>query len=115
MFQESLLDFAAEVTLFFKSVSGLRYEVEVLPVREGGVNDTTWQLPGAMKWSNLVFKQGFTQGSSLARSTARTGCRSIPAKMVRTNGTITQLDTALNPWQGRGPSSVASTRKWEVS
>ena len=50
---------------FFKSVSGIRYETEVVPVREGGVNDTTFQLPGATKWSNLIFKQGFTGSSGL--------------------------------------------------
>jgi len=51
--------------VFFKSVSGIRYETEVVPVRAGGVNNTTFQLPGATKWSNLVFKQGFTQSSVL--------------------------------------------------
>ena len=50
---------------FFKSVSGLRYETEVVPVREGGANDTTFNLVGATKWSNLVLKQGFTSSSAL--------------------------------------------------
>ena len=49
---------------FFKSVSGLRFETEVVPVREGGQNVTTYNLVGATKWSNIVLKQGFTKESS---------------------------------------------------
>ena len=49
---------------FFKSVSGLRYETEIVPVREGGQNLTTFQLPGAVKWSNIILKMGFTKDSS---------------------------------------------------
>jgi len=77
---------------FFKGVSGLRYETEVVPVRAGGVNDTTYNLVGATKWSNLVFKQGFTRSSKLLkwRQDWMTGT------MRRIGGTITQLDTALN-------------------
>jgi phage tail-like protein len=50
---------------FFKSVSGINFETEVVPVVEGGANDTTFQLPGTVKWSNIVLKQGFTASSSL--------------------------------------------------
>jgi phage tail-like protein len=50
---------------FFKSVGGLRFETEVVPVREGGTNGTTFQLPGATKWSNIVLKQGFTRDSAV--------------------------------------------------
>jgi phage tail-like protein len=79
---------------YFKSVSGLRYETEVVPVRAGGVNGTTYNLVGATKWANLVLKQGFTKSSKLIqwRQDWITG-----ATMSRYPGTITQLDTALNP------------------
>ena len=50
---------------FFKSVSGLKYEQEVIPVREGGTTDTTFMLPGAIKWGPLTSKQGFTGSSKL--------------------------------------------------
>ena len=53
-----------EGAAFFKSVSGLRYETEVVPVRAGGQNMTTFQLPGAVKWSNIVLKMGFTKDSA---------------------------------------------------
>src|SRR5689334_21578039 len=52
---------------FFKSVSGIRYETEIVPVREGGVNDTTFQLIGPTKWSNIVLKQGYTGSSDLLK------------------------------------------------
>jgi len=79
---------------FFKSVSGLRYETEIVPVRAGGVNDTTFNLVGATKWSPLVLKQGFTNSSKLLawRQKWITG-----EEMVRVSGSIIQLDTAMKP------------------
>jgi phage tail-like protein len=99
------------VETYFKSVSGLRYETEVIPVRAGGANDTTFNLVGGTKWSPLVLKQGFMNGSKLLewreKWTAGVG-------MTRSGGTIVQLDTALKPkqaWQffNGWPS------KWELS
>jgi phage tail-like protein len=96
---------------YFKSVSGLRSETEIVPVRAGGANDTTFNLVGGTKWSPLVLKQGFTSGSGLLawREKWATG-----AEMHRTDGSIIQLDTALKPaaqWNFvRGWPS-----KWEIS
>jgi len=78
---------------FFKSVSGLKFETEVVPVSAGGANDTTFQLPGATKWGNLVFKQGFTNSSALMSWRQKW----LKGEMNRTGGTIIQLDTALKP------------------
>ena len=79
--------------MFFKSVSGIRYETEIVPVRAGGVNDTTFQLPGAVKWSNIVLKQGFTGSSALLKWRQEW----MQGKMTRIpQGQIFQLDTALN-------------------
>ncbi len=95
------LDIKGNASAFFKSVSGIRYETEVIPVREGGANDTTFNLIGATKWSNLVLKQGFTASSQLLAW--REDWMSLdPNRMVRKSGKITQLDTAMNPmatWQ----------------
>lgn len=96
---------------FFKSVGGIKYETEVVPVREGGVNDTTWQLLGATKWNNLVFKQGFTADSQLLkwRSEWIAGTYNRIA-----TGTILLLDTALKPkakWTFRNGWPA----KWEIS
>jgi phage tail-like protein len=96
---------------FFKSVSGLRYETEIVPVREGGANDTTFNLIGATKWSPLVLKQGFTNSSALLKWREE-WIRGN--KMTRLSGTVIQLDTALQKkaqWQFfRGWPS-----KWEIS
>jgi phage tail-like protein len=95
---------------FFKSVAGLKYETEVVPVREGGANDTTFQLVGATKWSNLIFKQGFTGSSALLAWREEW----MNGTMQRAGGTIVQLNTALQPvatWKfHRGWPA-----KWEIS
>jgi phage tail-like protein len=101
---------AKEGEAFFKSVGGLKYEAEVIPIREGGVNDTTFQIPGAVKWSNIVLKQGFTGSSALLtwRQQWLTGT------MTRVNGTIQQLNTKLvvmATWKFFAGWPV----KWEIS
>lgn len=96
---------------FFKSVSGLRYETEIVPVREGGANDTTFQLLGATKWSNIVLKQGFTGSSALLDWRERWLDMS---EMTRVNGKIIQLNTALQPvatWAFKNGWPC----KWEMS
>ena len=89
--------------LFFKSVSGLKYETESIPVREGGVNDTTFMLVGATKWSPLVFKNGFTKDSKLLAWREDW----VAGKMTRAGGTIQQFDTAFNV-----KAEWAFTRGW---
>jgi len=76
---------------FFKGISGLTYETEIVPVKEGGVNDTTFQLPGATKWANIVMKQGFTSSSALIKWREEW----IKGQFRRLSGTIIMLDTAL--------------------
>jgi len=96
---------------FFKSVGGLRSETEVIPVRAGGANDTTFNLVGGVKWGPLVLKQGFSKGSALL------GWREqwmTPGPMTRSSGIIVQLDTALNP-QAAWKFSNGWPSKWEVS
>jgi len=97
--------------LFFKSVSGLKYETEVVPVREGGQNATTFQLVGATKWSNIVLKQGFLKGSALlAWRDAWLG----PRGGGRKGGTISLLDTSMKvkqSWKFVRGFPV----KWEIS
>lgn len=78
------------VTAFFKSVSGLKYETESIPVREGGVNDTTFMLVGATKWSPIVLKNGFTAGSDLLKWRKEW----LSGTMSRRSGVITQFNTA---------------------
>ena len=85
--------------LFFKSVSGLSYETDVLPVTEGGNNATTFMLPNTTKWANIVLKQGFTASSAVLQW--REGWITGKAR-GRVSGTIALLDTALQTqvsWQ----------------
>jgi phage tail-like protein len=96
---------------FFKSVSGLRYETEIVPVKEGGQNLTTYQLVGSVKWSNIVLKQGFTKDSGLLKWRKEW---TEPRGGKRLDGTITQLNTALQPrasWTFKRGWPI----KWEIS
>jgi phage tail-like protein len=95
--------------LFFKSVGGLKMETEVIPVREGGANNTTFQLPGATKWSNIVLKQGFTKDSNASGLLKWRKEWLEPGGGRRMNGTITQLDTAL-----QAQMSWTFVRGWPV-
>ena len=94
----------------FKAVSGLRYETEVVPVRVGGVNNTTYNLVGATKWTNLVLKQGFTKSSALITWRQQW----MQGKMHRIHGTITQLDTALQP-QAQWTFVRGWPCKWDIA
>ena len=95
---------------FFKSVGGLRYETEVIPVREGGANDTTFMLPGATKWSPIILKQGFTGSSQLLKWREDW----LSGTMNRADGTIIQLDTALTE-KARWKFFQGWPSKWEIS
>ena len=64
------------MTGFFKSVSGLSYETEVVDYREGGVNDSTFKLVGATKWANIVLTRGFC-GPAHFRNVATPGLRDV--------------------------------------
>jgi phage tail-like protein len=96
---------------FFKSCSGIKYETEIVPVREGGANDTTFQLVGATKWSNIVLKQGFTGSSALLSWREEW----IAGQMNRIKtGKIIQLDTALKP-VAKWTFFRGWPTKWELS
>lgn len=85
---------AVKEVAFFKSVSGLKAEIETIPVREGGQNATMFQLVGGTKWSNIVLKRGFTKDSGA--SGMLNWCNSwIGQPGSRSKGVITLLDTAL--------------------
>lgn len=100
-----------KIDTFFKSVGGLKMETEVIPVREGGANNTTFQLVGATKWSNIVLKKGFTKDSSLVRWRQDW----IQGTMHRiSSGTIIQLNTAKQA-QASWTFFNGWPCKWEIS
>jgi phage tail-like protein len=98
--------------VFFKSVSGLRYETEVVDVKVGGVNHSTFRLMGASKWGNLTFKQGFTTKSGLLKW--RDEWISATGAKNRSNGSIELLDTAGKP-QRTWSFIDGWPCKWEIS
>jgi len=79
-------------------------------VKEGGVNDTTWQLPNGMKWANIVLKQGFTSSSALMRWREEW----VEGKGNRQDGTIIALDTSL-PERAQWTFSQGWPCKWSIS
>jgi len=101
----------SESEAFFRSLSGLKYETEALDVRAGGVNDTTFRLPGPTKWQNIVLKRGFT-GSSGFLLWREKWLNGTGDRIER--GTIQQLDSQLNKiteWEFEDAWPV----KWEIS
>lgn len=103
------MDKAASV--FFRSVAGLRSESEVLPVKEGGVNHTQWQLYNGTKYSNLVLKRGFSGSNEFLRW--RDGWVTGRSR-ERANVTIQQLDSSMHStasWTFKRAWPV----KWELS
>jgi phage tail-like protein len=96
---------------FFKSVSGLKYEMETTPLKEGGQNATTYQLFNGTKWSNVTLKQGFTKDSKLLAWREEW---LNPTQANRQTVSITLLDTALKSqisWKLHRAFPV----KWEIS
>lgn len=86
--------------LLFKSVSGLQYSTQVIPVGSGGTNHTTYKLVGHTEWPNLVLKQGFTNQSSILEwreSWMYPGKAGGKKRRARFHGAITLLDTSLQP------------------
>lgn len=84
---------------FFKSVTGLKSESEVVPYREGGLNTFTHQLVGGAKWPNLVLKRGFIAGPPFRLAKWRMDWLAddprVPLK--RMSGKIIQLDSQMQP------------------
>jgi phage tail-like protein len=111
-FKVSLDGLGDQMDAFFKSVSGLKIETTAIPVREGGTNDTTFQLVGETKWSPLVLKKGFTSSSKLLEW-RQDWLDRTRQKMKRVNGTISQLNTALEV-VGTWTFMRAWPTKWEI-
>jgi phage tail-like protein len=95
---------------FFKSVGGIKYEMETVPLREGGQNATVFQLAGPGKWSNIILKRGFTKDSKLIQWREEW----VGKAGQRHNGKIIQLDTALNA-QAEWEFFRGMPVKWEIA
>ncbi|KAB2911135.1 MAG: phage tail protein [Kofleriaceae bacterium] len=99
---------------FFKSVSGLSYETEVVEHREGGDNNSTRKLVGGTKWKNITLKRGFASKELI--SWREEWLKPIgPGPQQRKWGTIEQLSadgkTVVAKWTFYKGWPV----KWELS
>lgn len=101
-----------KATGFFKSVSGLDSETEVVPYREGGVNDTTHMLFGATKWKNIVLKRGFCGPELVKWRKAWLGDKKPGA---RRSGTIEQLAADGKTVVAKWGFKEAWPCKWNLS
>lgn len=110
---------------FFKSVSGLNSESEVVAFVEGGLNVSTRQLPGPIKWPNLVLKRGFTKDTALIDWRQEWLNDSPGRQLKRRNGKIVQLDRQLKavcswhfvagwPCKWQGPEYDASKNELAI-
>ncbi|WP_211463562.1 phage tail protein [Collimonas silvisoli] len=99
----------------FMSVDGLESKTEVKTVRQGGVNDTEYKLPGQITYSDLVLKAGITFLDPMWLWYQST----LSGAIKRKNGSIFILDDQgipsvwwdfYNAWpvQWQGPSLDAS-------
>ncbi|GAB4514507.1 MAG: phage tail protein [Haliangiales bacterium] len=92
-FQVTINSIASDPAVaFFKSVSGLKSESEVVDFQEGGENRFTHRLVGPTKWSNIVLKRGFSRDNALLEWRQ---AWALGTKRTRNSGKIVQLDTAL--------------------
>lgn len=80
----------------FSECSGLDFEQETFPYREGGLQSTTHQLPGRFKYSNLTLKRGIaSDGDSLWAWVKDT----IQGKTIKTH----DVQVELYDLQGKSP------------
>lgn len=77
----------------FTSVEGLQSKVEVKTVRQGGVNDLEYKLPGQVSYVDLVFKAGITSLDPMWLWYQS----SLTGKVKRQNGSIYLLDDLGEP------------------
>ena len=54
-----LVDLGTGSTAIFNEVSGLEMKVATEPLKEGGQNEYTHQLPGRVEYGNLVLRRGY--------------------------------------------------------
>lgn len=98
----------------FMEVGGLEVSIETTTVVEGGQNSFVHQLPGRMKWPNIVLKRGVTQNDNLLAWLNRTSGEQFTAngnKLARSTAAITLMGpggTRLRAWEFDGAFPI----KW---
>ncbi len=84
----------------FQEVSGLSFEIETEPLREGGENRFEYKLPKRAKYPNLVLKRGLLKGTAFLdwfKSAMSTYFTVLVYDFKPADITITLLDEADQP------------------
>lgn len=79
----------------FKEVSGLRADISVETLEEGGQNNFTHKLPGRLTWPNLIMRRGVTDTDNLFHwllQTSGDGFEGAGQKLERTTCAVTLVD-----------------------
>lgn len=96
----------------FREVRGLEVTAELEEYAEGGENGYVHRLPGRLRWPNLVFRRGLTQGDALfawVNKTAGQGFAAAGDTLVRSTGAVTVLGEnggRLRAWEFDGVFAV---------
>jgi phage tail-like protein len=108
------IDGVVSETAFFKSVSGLSVETEVVEYQDGGTN-TILKRPGPTRWPNLVLKRGFTGDEAFFRwarmnTTGNVEMKAGSITMVDAKGIVVARWTFAKGWPVKwvGPELDAS-------
>ena len=89
----------------FREVDGLEMHVDVIRIAEGGVNGFTHQLPGPVRWPNLVLRAGLTAGDNLFKWMQKCSGEGLDAnqrKLERSTGALTVLNvdgSRMRSWE----------------
>lgn len=78
----------------FMEVSGLKVEISVESIEEGGENGFVHRLPGRMSWPNITLKRGVTQTDNLFTWMNKSSGEKFTAggnKLVRSTAAITLI------------------------
>lgn len=79
----------------FREVTGLEVTVGFEEIREGGQNGFLHKVPGRMRWPNLVFRRGITEGDALfdwLSKSSGEGYAGNKNKLTRATGAVTAID-----------------------
>jgi phage tail-like protein len=79
----------------FKEVNGLRADVTVETLEEGGQNNFVHKLPGRLSWPNLVMRRGVTDTDNLFQwflKSSGDGFEGAGQKLERTTAAVTLVN-----------------------
>ncbi|NLF04717.1 MAG: phage tail protein [Actinomycetales bacterium] len=97
----------------FKEVTGLRLDVTVEEYVEGGQNAYVHQLPGVMRWPNIVLTRGLVESDALfawVQKSSGEGFAGAENTLTRATGAVTVVNhrgERLRSWEVQGVFAVS--------